>query len=175
MVVAVTGIVRGVQRPRDLRPDVRRQRLGHQIVAPPGQLERRPQGAPVDELEDEDGTFGFRFLVVDCRDDSRVVQQADKPRLVREHARHARIAATFRREHLDDHPAAKCACAFQLGKPHFAHAAEAEPIDEHITAADAVALTQLTHVSRLKTGLLQPLTCPCTYLLYPPQRGKSRE
>ena len=74
LAVAAAGGVSRVQGPRDLRADVRRERLRHQFVAPPRELQRAPQRAAVDELQHEDGAVDLGFDIVGGGDDARVMQ-----------------------------------------------------------------------------------------------------
>src|SRR5205823_6151944 len=102
------------------------------------------------------------------------MQQADDSRLVGEHGRDTLVSAAGRGEHLDDDAPTKRARPLQLGEPHLAHATESEAIHQHVAAADAVALSELAHARSPGMPHLPTLTRPRTYLLYPPQRGKSR-
>ncbi len=141
--VAVARRVRRVQRPRHLRADVRGQCFRHQLVPAARDLERAPQRAAVHELQHEDGAFPLRFQVIEGGHDARVVEEPDQARFVRQHGGDPRVPPPLRRQHLDDHPAAERSGPLQLGQPDLAHAAQPEPLDEHVAPADPVALSEL--------------------------------
>ena len=142
--VAPDRRVRGVERMGNLSPDMSGELLRQHGIAPPRQLEDGPQRGPVDEFEDEDGPVLLGLQVVERRHDPRMVEQADHPRLVGQHAGDPLVTSPFGRQDLQHHPAAKCACALQFSEPHFTHAPEPQPLLENVPPADDLARLQLT-------------------------------
>ncbi len=137
--------VRGVQRVRDLRADVGRQRLRQRRVLTAGELERAAERDAVHELEHEHRPVLLGLQVVGGGHDPRVAQGADHPGLVGEHGRDPRVSPALRRQHLEHHPPAERAGSFELGEPDFTHAPESQPLLENIPPADPLA--RLEHAS----------------------------